>query len=212
MLRSLCVILFSASAALAAGPTTRPSTQPAGDPDLDFVVSQGQKVSGPAKDEKPASSPFIPAQDSDTRQGTITTSDGEKIHGKLSHTAEKPVRVWVEAEMEYHDIPFKLIARFEATVTSEYDEKEWHFKESGSDIKEFTGKSYPCRETSYTLTLVNGQTITGGIVEPIYLQTRDGPYLFSLLKRDKGKVGQTLKQLIYVKRVDFADVKPGKKE
>jgi hypothetical protein len=142
--------------------------------------------------------------------GTLTLSNGEKIRGRLSHTAEKPVRIWIETEKEYRDIPFKLIASFEAKVTLEYDEKEWHFKESGSDIKEFTGKSYPCRETSYTLTLVNGQTLTGGIVEPIYLQGRDEAYTFSLLKRDKGKVGQTLKELIFVKRVDFDDAKPAK--
>ncbi len=115
------------------------------------------------------------------------------------------MRVWVEAEQEYRDVPFKLIASFTAKVTSEYDEKEWHFKESGSDLKEFTGKTYPVRETSYTLTLVNGQAITGGIVEPITLERREGPYLFSLLKRDKGQVGQSLRQLIYVQRIDFDD-------
>ena len=59
-----------------------------------------------------------------------------------------------------------MIRSIDAQVIWEREEKEWHFKESGSDIKEFTGKSYPCRETSYTLTLVNGQTLTGGIVEP----------------------------------------------
>jgi hypothetical protein len=88
-------------------------------------------------------------------------------------------------------------------VLWERDEKEWHFKESGSDIKEFNGKTYPNRETQYTFTLLNGQTLSGGVVEPLYLQTPDGPVLFALHKRDKGEVGQTLKQLVYVKSAEF---------
>jgi len=194
----------------AAADVPAPTTKPAGaDDDVDFVLSKAKPASGAAKQEKPASqpSPFANKPSPDTREGTITLSNGEKIHGKLSHTAEKPVRVWIEAKGEYRDIPYKLIAKFEARVTSEYDEKEWHFKESGSDIKEFTGKSYPVRETLYTLTLVNGQTVTGGIVEPIYLERREGPYTFSLLKRDKGQVGQTLKQLVFVQKIEFDEVK-----
>ena len=196
----------------AAGPATRPTTQAASDADVDWLLSKGHPSAAAKGGDAPTSqpTPFVKKNDPDVRSGTLTLSNGETIHGHLSHTREKPVRVWIEAQKEYRDIPFKLISSFEARVTSEYDEKEWHFKESGSDIKEFTGKTYPVRETSYVITLVNGQTVTGGIVEPIYLERKEGPYTFSLLKRDKGQVGQTLKQLVYVQRVDFDDAKAAK--
>jgi len=196
-------LLVLASLLVASPAPAAPATKPA-DADVDWLLGQGKAPAAPKK-EAPTSQPFKPANDPDVRKGTVYLSNGENVHGKLSHTREKPIRVWVEADKEYHDIPFKLIASFDAKVSSEYDEKEWHFKESGSDIKEFTGKSYPVRETLYTLTLINGQTITGGILEPIYAERPEGPYTFSLIKRDKGKVGQTLKDLVYVKRVEFDD-------
>jgi hypothetical protein len=213
MLKLIPLVFLLASSAFCADPTSRPTTQPApADADVDWLLKQAKPAGDAKTEEKPTSqpSPFAAKKDPDTRAGTITLSNGEKIHGTLSHTADKPVRIWVEADQEYRDVPFKLIASFEAKVTKEYDEKEWHFKESGSDIKEFTGKTYPVRETSYTVTLVNGQTITGGIVEPIYLKRPEGPITFSILKRDKGEVGKTLKELVFVQRVDFDDAKPGK--
>jgi len=210
MVKFFALALLFSSAALAAGPTTRPTTRPSSDSDVDWLLGQSKKPTITKHSDPPASqpSPFAPAKDPDVRDGTVTLSNGEKIHGHLSHTREKPVRVWIESQKEYRDIPFKLITSFSANATNEYDEKEWHFKESGSDIKEFTGKSYPVREMTYTLTLVNGQTVAGGVVEPIYLERREGPYTFSLLKRDKGNVGQTLKQLVYVTRIEFDDAKP----
>jgi hypothetical protein len=87
----------------------------------------------------------------------------------------------------------------------EREEKEWHFKDSGSDIKEYSGKSYPARETQYKVTLLNDQTMTGGIVAPLYAITTTGDKLLVLYKRSKGEVGQTLKDLAYVKTVVFED-------
>ncbi|MDB5330793.1 MAG: hypothetical protein JWP03_1944 [Phycisphaerales bacterium] len=210
MRQCAALLLLLAPVAFAAEPNG-PATKPAADADVDWVLGQGKAAAKQKADSGPASrpsSPFTGKKDDNVRPGTITLSNGEKISGKLAHTADKPFRVWVESEGEYHDIPYKLIGSVEAKVLSERDEKEWHFKESGSDIKEFTGKSYPVRETQYTLTLVNGQTLTGGIVEPLYLETRDGQITFSLLKRDKGVVGQELRKLVYVKHVDFAEAKP----
>lgn len=202
--RLLLAIVASVTACALAGPATRP----ADDDDAAFLAKKARPASTP-KSDAPATapSPFSTAPESDARQATLTSSDGSAVQGKFSHTAEKPFRVWVEEKKEYRDIPFKLIARLEAKVTNEHDEKEWHFKESGSDIKEFTGKTYPVRETLYTLTLVNGQTVTGGIVEPLYLERPNGRTTYSLLKTDKGQVGQTLSQLVYVRRVDFDDAK-----
>jgi len=196
--------IFAAALALVCiAATTRPATPPA-DTDLDDILrhattAPATQPAGPAS--QPAS-PFPAAKDL-SRIGTITLSDGLWLRGPISHTADKPFRIWAEKDSQYHDIPFTLIRKLEAEVLWERQQPEWHFKESGSDIKEYSGKSYPARETSYTLTLVSGEKITGSLVEPLYLQVADGQKLFALHKRDKGEVGQRLDQLVYVRSVDF---------
>jgi predicted secreted acid phosphatase len=135
-------------------------------------------------------------------------SNGEKIYGMMSHTQRKPVRIWVEEQKQYKDIPFALIRSIDAQVIWERQEKEWHFKESGSDIKEYSGKEYPARDTQYQITLKNRKVITGAVDEPIYLATKDGNVTFILHKRDKGELGQTLDELVYVKHVEFDDAVP----
>ena len=143
-------------------------------------------------------------ENDDAREGTIELSDGKTIRGRIATTAEKPVRVWVEAEKQYEDIPFSMIKTIEASVVWERDEREWRFKASGSDVKEYSGKTYPARETSYKITLSDGQTFEGGVVAPLYVTDADGATkTYVLHKRDKGEVGQTLGQLVYVKRVSL---------
>jgi hypothetical protein len=190
---------------LAAGPATQPSQS-----DLDFLLSQPnaaatQPAGGDAGATTRPASPFDSQATDGAREGTMLMSNGEKIHGLIAHTQRKPVRIWVAEEGEYKDVAFASIRSIQAKVVWERDEKEWHFKESGSDVKEYSGKTYPARATEYVVTLDDGTAIAGGVVEPLYLLTSDGPVTFALHKRDKGEVGQTLDQLVYVKQVDFAE-------
>lgn len=193
---SAVVAIFSAW--LFAQPTTAPR-----DDTLDWLLSQATTAPTTRRADAPAASPFAEKIDADTRKGIITLSDNERIRGRLSTTREKPIRIWVPADKEYRDVPFDLIKSMEAKVLWERDEKEWHFKESGSDIKEYTGKTYPARELEYTVTLVNGQSITGGIVAPIYVTENQKTFTFVLNKRQKGEVGQTLRDLTYIKKVEL---------
>ena len=45
--------------------------------------------------------------------------------------------------------------------------------------------------------------ITGGIVAPIYVSARDKTFTFVLYKRQKGPVGQKLKSLLYIKKLEL---------
>ncbi len=219
LLKLLVLALVSCIPAGAfAAPPTPPATQPAtapADPTLDWLLNQATTApSAPAPATVPSTqeeTPFGENKNPDIRRGAITLSDGEKIPGKLATTAEQPIRLWDEQKKEYRDIPWKVIKSMQAKVLWEREEPEWHFKESGSDIKEFSGKTYPNREMQYTIELRNGQSVTGGVAAPIYLQTPKGNKLFILHKRDKGEVGQTLKDLVYVKRVDLEEDEDGKK-
>src|SRR5690606_26594804 len=145
-----------------------------------------------------AVSPFAPRQRADGQQASITFSDGRTLTGQVTTTEGKPIRIWAEAAGEYRDVPLKLIKAFDAQVLWERDQPEWKFVESGSDIKEFTGRTYPARELTYTVTLVNDQQIRGGIVAPLYFQADNGTRTLVLHKRQKGEVGQALDALKYL--------------
>jgi hypothetical protein len=201
-------LLLLALSAIAHG-QTQPSTAPA-DATVDWLLGQGSAAApaaGPTTLPATVSASPLTRHDaaSDARKGTITLSDGSVITGEIRTTPGKPVRVWVESIHQYVDIPFKAIVSAKAGILWERDEKEWHFIASGSDIKEYTGKTYPARETTYQFTLTNGKTVSGGVVAPLYVTTPEGEKLFVLDKRAKGEVGQSLRDLRYVQTIQFND-------
>lgn len=150
-------------------------------------------------------SPFISPLANESLPAAITLSDGLRLTGRLSTTPDKPLRVWVEDRHQYIDLNISAIASISAAILWEREEPEWHFIASGSDVKEYTGKTYPVRELQYTFKLLDGQSITGGVVAPLYLKTDENadPKLFVLQKRSKGTVGQKLSDLIFIRQIDF---------
>jgi hypothetical protein len=200
-----------------AGPSTAPTNQPVShDAATDWLLGAATSqpaiapaASEPALESLPVS-PLVSKEqnDPDQRHGTITLSDGTIISGVIATTAGKPLRTWDPQANDYRDMPMRLIKSIKAQVLWERDEPEWRFEESGSDIKINTGKTYPARETSYEITSADGKNVTGGIVAPLYLRDDRGEEkTYILHKRDKGNVGQTLKELVYVADVKFDDPK-----
>ncbi len=191
----LCVLL------LADPPATKPA-----DPAMDFFLNSAAKpATNPSADvptTQPAALENKNAAD-DARPVVITLSDGKTVTGQATTTTDKPVRIWDDTIKDYHDVPFALIKSVNAIVNWERDEPEWQFKESGSDVKVFTGRTYPARETSYEVVLLNGEKITGDVAAPIYVDVGDQSKTFVLHKRDKGDLGQKLTDLVYVKQIEF---------
>jgi hypothetical protein len=209
-----CIIVAAGVALLiAAGPTTAPTSQPAvSDSATDWLLGASTTKPAVVSSSQPAvpspESPLVSKDqtDPDQRQGTITLSDGTAIAGTIATTAGKPLRTWDDNVADYRDVPMRFVKSIKAQVVWERDEPEWRFKESGSDVKVNTGRTYPARETSYVITLTDGKTIKGAIVAPLYMRNAQGEeQTFILHKRDKGEIGQTLKQLVYVSEVKFAD-------
>ncbi len=165
--------------------TTAPATQPA--------------------EQSPAVSPLVKPGKEQSVAGEIILSTGETIAGDISTTPGKPLRIWAEEERQYYDVNIADIREIRASVLWEREEREWHFIASGSDIKEYTDKTYPARETQYTFVLRDGKEVTGGVAAPLYVQTPEGQQRFILHKRNKGQAGETLNDLVYVKMVRFSD-------
>jgi hypothetical protein len=195
-------ILFWLCAGVApSSPATKPT-----DSAMDSILGLSNKnAARPEAATLPAAAPTLKSDTGDqSRDGTITLSDGMKINGRIATTLDKPVRIWVEKEKDYQDVPFDQIVSAEADVLWEREEKEWNFKETGSDLKVYSGRTYPARQTQYTFTLTDGTVIKGDVVAPLYVTTEDGKTkTYVLYKRDKGEIGQTLKDRPYVKKMTF---------
>jgi len=185
-----------------------PATQPS-DPTLDSLLSHAATAPSDAADQIPATQPAV-LQDTNIpadpgRAGYLILSDGRKIEGRLSTTPNQPLHVWIAGEKKFQDVPFSLIASIDVHVDWERQEKEWNFAASGSDVVEYSGKTYPLRMTEFTLTLKDGSTVTGATEGPIYVNDADGRHIYIMHQRDKGTVGQTLGDLVYIKSVRFTD-------
>jgi hypothetical protein len=166
----------------------------------------------------PAINPFgqAPSEREDAVPGYIELSDGSIHPGLIYLTRDKRLQVYDKQVERQREVPLQAVKQIECTVKREWIEKEWKFKETASDEKLYTGRSYPSREYLHTITLNDGRTITGPLSAIIYLQpqqyspvrpeehqTQLKAEQFLLNKRNKGELGQDLKSLVYVKRIKF---------
>lgn len=152
-----------------------------------------------------ATNPFKSAKKSreDVRKGTLTLSDGKSYTGDIFTTRNKRFRIYNRATKEYRDVDITELAEIQVTPDEEHDEKDWRWKEGGSDEKVYTGKTYPWRLYCTTLVLQSGEKLAGDLAAPIYVQADGEKKEYILHKRDKGPVGMKLSELLYVKKVVF---------
>jgi len=170
--------------------------------------------------EPPAIDPFgpKPAVREDAVAGYVEMSDGAVHPGQIYLTRDVRLKILDEKLQREREVPLRAVKQIKCQVKREWLEKEWEFKQAASSEKVFTGRSYPAREYLHTITLGNGDTITGPLSAIVYLQpdgtaagqpgaypapAKPGQYL--LHKRDKGETGDALDSLIYVKLIKLGD-------
>jgi hypothetical protein len=160
--------------------------------------------------EPPALNPFGskaerqgPGRGADAVPGYLELSDGTIRPGQLSLTRDARLKIFDEERKRHREVPLRAIKRIDCTVSGEWVEREWRFKENASDEKSFTGRTYPAREYTHRITFQNGQTIQGTLSGIVYVQASpdDKPERYLLHKRDKGEPGTDLKSLRYVRSV-----------
>jgi len=163
--------------------------------------------------EPPALNPFgsrteRPDQKRDDAvPGYLETSDGKVHPGQIMLTRDARLKIFDEQQKKHREIPLKAIKRIDCTALKEWVEDEWRFKENASDEKYFTGRSYPSREYTHTITLQNGQKIEGTLSGIIYVRapSAEDPDRYLLHKRVKGQPGTDLKFLVYVRSIQLGD-------
>lgn len=170
--------------------------------------------------EPPAINPFgmSPTVRDDAVPGYIELSDGKVVAGSIYMTRDKRLKIFDSTLQRQREIPLDRVKQIECIVVSERMEKEWRFKETAADVKEYTGRSYPAREYRHRITLDDGRTIEGPISEVLYVRPESGqsssqgnqnpsvePQRFILYKTHKGPIGSDLKSLVYVKTVKLGE-------
>ena len=159
-------------------PTPRLQDPPAVTGDLLLLVPGAQ--AGASGQEPPALNPFgSRAERADQKRddavpGYLETSDGKVHPGQITLTRDARLKIFDEQQKKHREIPLKAIKRIDCTVLKEWVEEEWRFKENASDEKYFTGRTYPAREYTHTITLQNGQKIEGTLSGIVYVRAAVG--------------------------------------
>jgi len=203
LVRSVLIVLSAAIAALAPGQT---ATKPASN--LDYWLGRAEADTRPAAPVAPATNPFGPSDRfgrDDALPGVAILSDGTVLAGGLYTTRDRNWEVWVESAKRWRHVPPILVLSIQAVVVEEGMDKEWRWKEMGSDEKVFTGRQRPVRRFQWRLHLIDDSVVTGTIKgQPLWIDTGGGakrpagPYV--LHERSAGEYGQTLEELVYLKR------------
>lgn len=167
-------------------------------------------------EEPDALNPFDekPATPKGAVLGCIELSDGSIHPGWVYLTRDKRLQLVDDKTQQQHEPPLWAVKQIDCAVKKEWMEKEWRFKETTSDEKLYTGRAYPARQYTHTMTYQNGRKVVGGLSGVVYLQPLDeppgatpterdrpAPERYILNKRAKGKMGEDLKSLVYVKRI-----------
>ncbi|MBI3831566.1 MAG: hypothetical protein HY291_18750 [Planctomycetes bacterium] len=161
-------------------------------------------------------SPFAPnAQEAprpDGRKGTLELSNDKTFPGQITLTLGEKLEVFVEKAKRFEGFELKDLARIELSIEHETQEKEWRWKEGGSDEKVFTGRTYVDRKYLMKLTLADGKTVVSGHVKgaPIFVKGADGKNARFILRHDQaGEMGQKPEEVVYVKSVVFDAAESG---
>ncbi len=176
-------------------------------------------IAAPSADP-PVINPFgrAPTEREDALPGYVEMSDGSIHIGQIYLTRDKRLKILDAKLQREREVPLRVVKQIECKVRNEWMEKQWKFKTAASAEKMFTGRTYPAREYVHTITLGDGRKIAGplsGIVyvqPPTYTPTESGVYRrplkperYILNKRDKGKIGQKLESLVYVKLIKLGE-------
>ena len=151
--------------------------------------------------------------------GYLELSDGTIRYGRLYLTRDKRLTVRdarAEPGERQREFPLQVVRLIECTVKKEWIEKQWRVKPDAPNQRLYTGKSFPSRVYEHTITLRDGHKIQGDLSGIVYVVPEQGadPERYLLHKSQKGDLGQSLKQLVYVKTVKLGDeaFKEGKRK
>lgn len=178
-----------------------------------ILVCAGWPAGVAGEDEPPPGSPFAPKPEKRPHQrwGYVVMSDGTRHEGLVSTTAGRRLRILDRKKNAYRDLKWKKIERIGQTPEKQWLEREWRWKQAGSDEKVFTDRYYRAAKYRTTIVLKSGEKIVGDAVAPIYVQDDEKLHRLELHKRFKNPEPapkEELKPLFYIKELALTDKPP----
>lgn len=138
------------------------------------------------------------------RVGTIEFSDGSTLAGNLSLTPGSQLKL--QAGPEVREFGLDRVQEVRFAPEKESMERAWRFSEAGQTAKEYFGDPYPVRYFKATVTLADGEELSGHLYTTvIYVTTDSGAQKVILPAKQQGKEDETFRQLIYPARISFGD-------
>jgi hypothetical protein len=193
------------AAAPAASSATQPATTTAPASDLDYWLNRAKSVepNKPGEAANPFRKSDLPFRRGDALPGVIELSDGNQLAGGLYTTVEKPWIVWSQATKSWRRVDFLTLLSIEAVVEEQRMELSWRPKGMGEPEKVYTGKQYPMRRMHWRFKIIDGSVVEGSTKgQPVFVELAgkvSGPFILG--ERMKGEDGQTLEDLVYVRKI-----------
>ena len=139
----------------------------------------------------------------DSVAGYLLLSNDDRVEGRVHLTRDAVLKFTDPDRKKLLRIRLSELTHIEQKVIIERMEKEWRWLENANDQKVYTGRQYPMRKLQTVLHLKTGRTLQGPMTALLYVTNANGRQRFVLHKRQKGKPGEKLADLLYVKLVDF---------
>jgi len=138
------------------------------------------------------------------RAGTIEFSDGTTLAGNLSLTPGSQFKLQAGPDVRVFGLDRVQEIRF--APEREAMERAWRFPNAGQTAKEYFGDPYPVRYLKATVTLADGEELSGHLYTTvIYVTTDSGAQKVILPAKQQGKEDETFRALVYPARISFDD-------
>jgi hypothetical protein len=138
------------------------------------------------------------------RVGKIEFSDSNVLSGVISLTPGSELKI--EAGPAIRVLALDRVREIRFAPEKEEMERAWRFKEAGQTAKEFFGDPYPVRSLAATVTLGDGEKITGHLYTTVlYIANGDNAQKVILPAKQTGQEDETFQQLVYAKLISFGD-------
>ncbi len=151
-------------------------------------------------------------------RGTIELSDGTREEGRLWLTADIPLVFFDTGAKKWREVALEEISRVDATPRAQELDREWRWKEGGSDEKVYTGRARPRRWLNHEVSLKDGTRFAGRIKGTvIFIEIEAGPEAreklagadsprpvkkrYFIRQHQRGDWGDGLDDLLYIKSI-----------
>ena len=135
--------------------------------------------------------------------GVIQFSNGESMEGELSLVGGKDLQLHNGADLR--SLPLRQLRQIRIEPETESLEQKWLFPEAGKTRKEKYGLPYPVRYLCAHVVMDGSPVLTGHLyTAAIFVDCTGRVQKVILPAKQRGTEGQTLADVVYPTRIDFA--------